>query len=168
MVTYLLDNGVRGIMVPQVEQVETVLRMSAHVRYRDGRSLGSTTRAAKFGNVPKPEYGEWVDEALALLPMVETAAGLEIVDDLARLDEVTAITIGPGDLAASLDTEFGSEAHQKAIDDVFAAAEAHDCPVGIFVGSETDLDQYRDRAAFVVYGSDIGLLAAEYQRVLGA
>ncbi|WP_231188174.1 aldolase/citrate lyase family protein [Haladaptatus sp. DYF46] len=167
MITYLFDFGVRGVMLPQVESAATVREASTHVRYEDGRSLGSTTRAAKFGNVPKGEYAEYVNDELALLPMIETVAGLEALDEIARLDAITAIAIGPGDLAWSLDVPFGSEAHQDAIDHVFDVAAENDCAVGIFVGSAEDIERYRDRAAFVVYGSDVGIVTSHFESVLG-
>lgn len=167
MITYLLDSGVRGIMLPQIEDAAAVRGASSHVRYSDGRSLASTSRAAKFGNVSKKDYADYVNEELALLPMIETEAGVDAADEIAVLDEVTALTIGPGDLAWSLDVTIGSDAHSAAIDRVFEVGTAHDCPVGIFVASPEDIERYADRAAFVIYGSDIGILSAHYHEVLG-
>lgn len=166
-VTRMLDSGVRGIMLPQVEDAATVAEMSSHVRYRDGRSLGSSTRAARFGNVPKAEYADYVNEELALLPMVETAAGVEAAGDVAAAEGTTALAVGPGDLAWSLDVPFGSDAHRAAVDRTFDAAAEHDCPVGIFVGTEENLRRYAGRAAFVVYRTDVSILTSHYEDALG-
>lgn len=166
LVTILLDAGVRGIMIPQVEEPETVAEISSHVRYEDGRSLGSYTRAARFGNVPKSRYAEYVNEELALLPMIETAAGLDAVEELAAMEEVTALTIGPGDLAWSLDVPFDSEAHHEALDRIYEAAADQGCPVGMF-GSKAHIEKYEDRAAFFVHGSDVGVATDYFEDLLG-
>ena len=166
-VTFLLDLGVRGIVIPQVETPEVVQEMSSHVRYADGRSLGSYTRAARFGNVPKDRYAAYVNEELALLPMIETVAGLDAVDDLASMDEVTALTIGPGDLAWSLGVPFDSEEHVEAIDEIFDRAAAYDCPVGIFAPTVAHVERDLDRAAFLVHSSDVSLATAHFETLLG-
>jgi 2-keto-3-deoxy-L-rhamnonate aldolase RhmA len=166
MVTYLLDCGVRGIMVPQVEDPDTVREMSTHVRYRDGRSIASTSRASGFGAKDFEAYVEYVNDDLALLPMIETRAGLESVDAIAALDETTAIVVGPGDLAFSLDTDIGSDHHRAAIDSVFEAAGAHDCAVGIFVSSQAELREFEDVASFVIYGKDVEFVTDHISAVL--
>lgn len=166
LVTFLLDAGVRGIMVPQVEEPETVREISSHMRYEDGRSLSSYSRAARFGNVPKQRYAEYVNGELALLPMVETTAGLDAVDDLAAMEEVTALTIGPGDLAWSLDVPYDSAAHRDAIDEVFERAATHDCPVGLFTPDVSEVERYRDRAAFLIHGSDVSITAGYFEELL--
>lgn len=166
-ITPLLDHGVRGIMLPQVESPQIVKEASSHIRYEDGRSLGSTTRAARFGQVPKSRYAEYVNDELALLPMIETRAGLENVEQIAQMEEVTAIAIGPGDLSWSLDTTPGTETFTEAINKIFEAATKNDCPVGIFVSTQEELEQYSQRAAFAIYGSDIGFLLSHYKTALG-
>lgn len=166
LITFLLDIGVRGIMLPQVENPGTVREISAHMRYRDGRSLGSYTRAARFGNVPKQRYAEYVNEELALLPMIETAAGLNSVGELAGMDEVTALTIGPGDLAWSLDVPYDSEEHFEAIDRIFEEAAANDCRVGLFAPEVSHVERYMERAAFLVHGSDVSITTGHFDRLL--
>ena len=167
MITAFLDFGISGIVLPQVEDPETVKEASSHMRYQDGRSLGSYTRAARFGNVPKQTYAEHVNERMALLPMIETQAGMDAVDEIAALPETTALAIGPGDLSWDLGVEFGSEPHQDAITEIFETASDHDCPVGIFVPSEAEIDRNWDRAAFLIYSSDISVLTAAYSDVFG-
>jgi len=166
MITYLLDLGARGIVLPQVETEERVKRASSHVRYADGRSLGSTTRAAQFGDFEKEAYIDYVNRDLALLPMVETVAGIENAEALAAMDEVTALLIGPGDLAHSLGTQFWSDEHLDAISRIFDAADAQACPAGIFVSTETQLADVADRITFTVYGNDVGIATGHLEVVL--
>ena len=166
MITYLLDVGVRGICVPQVESAETVREASSHVRYRDGRSLGTTTRAARFGAVPREEYIDYVDTELALLPMIETVAGVENAENITSMDEVTGVLVGPGDLAHAIGATFGDERHRRTIDELFDTAASNDCPVGIFVSSVEELERYRSRASLLVYGKDLEMVTSHVTEVL--
>jgi len=166
MTTSLLDLGVSGICIPQVESPETVREASSHVRYRDGRSLGTTTRAARFGAVPREAYVEHVDTELALLPMIETEAGVRNAGTIASMPEVTGVLVGPGDLAHSIGAGFGDDRHRRTIDGIFDAAAANDCPAGIFVSSVAELERYRPRASFLVYGKDLEMVTAHVTDVL--
>lgn len=166
MITYLLDLGVRGIVLPQVESPEYVKEVSSHVWHDHGRSLGTTTRAARFGDFDRSEYIDYVNEHLALIPMVETTAGLETAEALAAMDEVTALLVGPGDLAHSLGTEFWSDAHLDAVGRVFAAAAANEIPAGIFVSAEQHIADVKDRTSFVIYGKDIGIVTDHIEEVV--
>lgn len=166
MITSLLDLGVRGIVLPQVETEERVKRASSHVRYADGRSLGTTTRAAQFGAFEKSAYVDYVNDELALLPMIESEAGIENAAALAAMDEVTALLIGPGDLAHSLGTKFWSDDHLVAIERVFDAAEEHECPTGIFVSTEEQLADVADSVSFTIYWKDIGIVTDHLEGIV--
>lgn len=167
LITYFLDMGVSGIVIPQVTDPETVVEASSHVRYQDGRSLGSYSRAARFGEVPKDRYAAHVNENLALIPMIETVAGMEQAAAIAARPETSAIAIGPGDLAWDLGYEFGSDPHRDAIDEVIETVTGEGCPVGIFVGTESALERYRGPAAFVIYSSDVTILMDAYKEIVG-
>lgn len=158
MITYLLDFGVRGIVLPQVETKERVRRASSHVRYADGRSLGTTTRAARFGDFERTDYIEYVNNDLALLPMIESRTGVGNAETIAAMDEVTALLIGPGDLAHSLNTEFWSDKHLEAIHRVFDAADAQNCPAGIFLSTEQQLADVAEHITFTIYQKDVGIV----------
>ncbi len=167
LITGFLDFGVSGIVLPQIEARAPVREASSHMRYRDGRSLGSFTRAARFGEVPKETYAEHVNERLALLPMIETAAGMEAVEEIAAMPETTAITIGPGDLAWSLGVEFGGPEHHAAITEIFERSAEQDCPVGLFVPSTAEFERNRGRAAFLIYSSDVSILMKHFSEQFG-
>lgn len=167
MITYLLDIGVAGIMLPQIESTETVVEAGSHVRYRDGRSIATTSRAASFGAQPRERYVEYVDRDVALLPQLESEAGVEIAGEVADLAETTTIAIGPGDLSRSLGADPGDAVVEEAIDDVFDAANRSGCGAGIFVGDPAGIERYEDVASFVIYNSDVGLLMNHFEELLG-
>lgn len=168
MITYLLDIGVSGIMLPQVEDPETVREASEHVRFRDGRSLSTTSRGANFGDTGRGRYIEHVNEELALIPQIETEDGVEVVDEVAQLAESTVVAIGPGDLAKSMGATPGGPEVDETIDAIFEIAGRNNYDAGIFVGDEVGIERYEDRASFIICNSDIGLLMSEFDRLLAA
>src|SRR5262249_19758742 len=94
----VLDAGVDGVIVPAVESAAQAgeLVQAAHFPPRGRRSQG-LARAALLGPRDQP----------LLLPMVETRAGLDHLDDILGVDGVDGIFLGPCDLTLSLGRESG-------------------------------------------------------------
>jgi len=166
MVTWSLDLGAKAIMLPQIESPTHVEEALKHVHYRKGRSLSTSSRAADFGYQDREEYIDFVDEELTLLPQIESVTGVECLEEILTFDEITDIAIGPGDLAFTMGVSYGSDEHRAMIERIFEIAHGHDCRVGTFVGSKSDLDRYAERASFVVYSSDIDILTSNVERLL--
>lgn len=166
MVTSLFDMGVSGVMLPQVEDAAIVREAATHTRFEAGRSLSTASRAAAYGGDDREEYVDFVDTQLALVPQIETTAGVESAAEITRLDEVTAIAIGPGDLAKSLGVDMGAPEHRETIDRIFDIAAENDCNAGIFVGSPSDLERYAAEAAYLIYRSDMGIVTSHLNEIL--
>ena len=167
MITYLLDTGVAGIMLPQIEDPEFVVEAGSHTRYRHGRSLGTTNRAAEYGAVDRSEYIDHVDQNIALLPQLESADSIERAAEIAQLEETTALAIGPGDLSKTLGVQPGDPEVLDAVDRIFEIGAENDCNVGTFVGTPEGIERYRDDAAFIIYNSDVCLLMDHFDELLG-
>lgn len=166
MVTYLFDMGVSGVMLPQVEGTSIIREAATHTRFEAGRSLSTASRAATYGGDNREEYINFVNTQLALVPQIETTEGVDAVEEITRMDEVTAIAIGPGDLAKSLGVDMGSPEHQDTIEQIFDVATENDCKAGIFVGSPSDLERYADEAAYMIYNSDVGIVTSHLNEIL--
>jgi 2-keto-3-deoxy-L-rhamnonate aldolase RhmA len=166
MVTYLFDTGVSGVMLPQVEDTAIVREAATHTRFEAGRSLSTGSRAATYGGDDREAYIDFVNTQLALVPQIETTAGVDAVEEITGMDEVTAIAIGPGDLAKSLGVDMGDPDHRDAIERIFDIAAENDCKAGIFVGSPSDLQRYADKAAYMIYRSDISIVTAHLSEIL--
>ena len=75
---------------------------------------------------------------------IESRAGLAAAGEIAAVDGVDGIFIGPSDLAAGLG-QLGNPGHpsvQAAIADVFASAQAAGKPIGILAPAEADARRY--------------------------
>ncbi|GAA5239066.1 hypothetical protein BMMON2_18880 [Burkholderia mallei] len=97
-----------------------------------------------------------------MLVQVETRAGLDAIDAIARVDGVDGVFIGPADLAADLG-HLGEPAHpdvQAAIDRAIAAIAAAGKAAGILSADPAAARRYLEAGAtFVAVGVDTTLLA---------
>jgi len=121
----------------------------------------STSRASGFGT--NQRYLAEAHEKTGVIVQIESADGLAAIEQIAAVDGVDALFIGPADLAGSLG-HLGDPRHaevQAAIDDALRRIRAAGKPAGIFALDADDAARrIADGAAFVSVGSDIGLLAA--------
>ncbi|AKM47700.1 HpcH/HpaI aldolase [Edwardsiella anguillarum] len=99
----VLDLGAHGIVLPQVESIAEVTAARDAMRFpplgRRGITGGGVTG---FGTRPLDAYCRQANQGLMLIPMIESAAGLAILDDLLALDGVAMILEGALDMALSL------------------------------------------------------------------
>lgn len=98
----ILDLGAQSLLVPYVQSAEEARAAVAAVRYPPGgiRGIAGLTRASRFGRIPG--YAKRAHEEICLLVQVETRKSLDAIEDIAAVDGVDGIFIGPGDLSASL------------------------------------------------------------------
>lgn len=159
-VNTVLDVGAAGVMIPQVEDVETVKRVTAEIRYDQNRSFAMSTRAGRFSSLNIDEYIEYVHEEVVVVPQIETEAGLDSVEKIAAFDSVTALMIGPADLSLSLDVSKESDKFAAAVDRIVGAANEAGCGVGIYVKTTAEIEAYEDQMTYLVYKSDISMAAS--------
>ncbi|MGG5413172.1 HpcH/HpaI aldolase family protein [Edwardsiella tarda] len=99
----VLDLGAHGIVLPQVESIEQVRTARDAMRFpplgRRGITGGSVTG---FGSRPLDDYLHQANQGLVLIPMIESPAGLALLDELLALEGVSMILEGALDLALSL------------------------------------------------------------------
>lgn len=93
-----LDAGAAGIIIPLVETVDEARRAVEACRYppRGRRSYGPF-RANIAGGRGTAEI-----EDVACIVMIETADGLANVEEIAKVDGLTALYVGPADLSIAL------------------------------------------------------------------
>ena len=160
-VGHLLDLGVEGVMFPRLETPEEVRAALAHLWYppRGDRGIAGYNRARRFGG--DGLTGDEVNEGILAVVQVESVTALENLDEIAALDGVDALFIGPADLSAALGVagQLEHPVFQDALDKVVAAATRNDIAAGIFVGDPTQVPTYRNRGfRFLSVGSDSSLL----------
>lgn len=106
-----LDMGVEGILVPTVESADEARAIVAATRYRPHgghRGVGyPECRAANWG-LAELEYPANYRENLLVGVIVETRRGFENVKEIAAVDGVDIVFLGPGDLMADIVDDFAA------------------------------------------------------------
>jgi 2-keto-3-deoxy-L-rhamnonate aldolase RhmA len=150
-IKWALDAGAAGIIVPMVSSSAEVERLAQMALYppRGQRSFGPAL--AVYSN-PDPastvaQYLTDTSPKLALIPMIESASGLQHLKEIAAHDAVTAIFVGPVDLRMSLGLlgGDGNEAvYLRALADIVRVSHDFHKAVGIFAANS---DACRKRSA---------------------
>lgn len=159
----LLDLGVRSLLLPMVESAEQAVALVRATRYPPAgiRGVGgSLARASQWLRIP--DYLHAADAQMCVVCQVESAGGVDAAFDIASVDGVDAVFVGPSDLAAALG-HLGNPGHpdvQAAIATAFAAIRAAGRPGGVFASTIADVTRYRELGAtLIAAGSDLPLFA---------
>ncbi len=158
-----LDIGTQTLLIPFVESVEEAKRAASYVRYPPTgvRGVASMHRANRYGRIADYLYA--ADAEICLLVQVETKRALDQLEEIAAVDGIDGVFIGPSDLAASMG-HLGNPAHpevQEAILGVPERMRQVGKPVGTLSPAEEQARRYIDAGfIFVSVGSDLALLAS--------
>lgn len=156
-----LDAGVGGIMVPNVNTAEQARHVVEACKYAPAGIRGAFggMRAMKYGF--NPGYYDSAFEELVIAVQVENAGAIDNIPEIAAVDGIDVIFIGPRDLSATLGklNLFDDPEVKGQIDRAAAAI----LKSGKLLGSTAISGKVaRDMAGrgyrFIVGGSDVGLL----------
>lgn len=123
----LLDVGVKGLIVPNVQSVEDMKTLISYAKYYPLGERGfCPTRKDGWGfDMPDavPEIMSRFNEETLLIPQCETVGALEAIEEITALDGVDGIFVGPFDLSISMGIpgQFQSEAFQAALTRILCA-----------------------------------------------
>jgi 2-keto-3-deoxy-L-rhamnonate aldolase RhmA len=165
-VALLLDNGVTGIVYPDIETAAQARRAVEVCRFPPlgKRSVAGGYLHFDYRNPPLDQAVRKLDEACLLVCMIETPAGLSNVEEIAAVAGVDVLHLGSNDLLAAMGKagRFDDPALVEAQERVIAAARKH----GKFAGCGGNRDVARQveairrGAQFVTTQTDIGFLLA--------
>jgi 2-dehydro-3-deoxyglucarate aldolase len=161
MIKRLLDIGFYNFLMPFVESGDQARAVVAATRYppQGIRGIGTAHRSNRYGY--EADYFGRINDNICVTVQIESVKGLSNIDDIAAVDGVDGLFIGPSDLSAALG-HLGQPSHpdvQKAIERIVASAKAHGKPTGILAPVEKDARRYLDMGmTFVAVGGDTGLL----------
>jgi 4-hydroxy-2-oxoheptanedioate aldolase len=163
VIKQLLDLGVEVLLIPMVESAAQARALVAATRYPpEGiRGVGSAlARASRWNRATG--YLKQATSSVSLLVQVESRAGLDAIPDIAAVDGVDGIFLGPADLAAALG-HLGEQSHPEvtsAVEDAIKAITAAGKPAGVNAFPVELADRYLTAGArFILVGADVTLLA---------
>ncbi len=162
----LLDAGCSNFLIPFIENAEQAAAAVAATRYppQGVRGVSVSHRGNRYG--AETDYFKEVNSNIAVLAQIENRAGVEAAAEIAEVDGIDCLFIGPSDLAAAYG-HFGNPNHpevQQAIAAVHATAIAAGKACGILSPAEADARRYIEMGMnFVGVGSDLGVLRMQSQ-----
>ncbi len=159
----VLDAGAAGVLVPRVSTAEQARAAVKATRYPPlgARGVGPG-RAAAYG-YRIPDYLAKANDELLLAIQVETAEGLTNIAEIAAVDGVDLLFIGPGDLSVSIDAmgPTGKDRLDAAIRTITETTLAAGRAVGIFRPSPDDIGAWFEAGiSFFILASDTMFLGA--------
>lgn len=159
----VLDLGAQNLLVPMISSADEARAVVEAVRYppRGKRGVGSAlARSARWNRIE--DYLANADSYVSVTVQIETAAGVEAAAEIAGVDGVDAVFVGPSDLAASMGL-LGRQSHPDVVaaaHRTFAAVHASGKPVGVNAFDPATAQAYIDAGAgFVLVGADVAMLA---------
>ena len=166
----LLDNGVMGIVVPDVSTADQARAAVATCKFAPvgARSVSGGYPMFDFRAVPLAESVPELNDKTLVICMIETVEGLNNIEEIAAVPGVDVLHIGCNDLLMNmgLPGAFGSPPIMAAMEKIIAAANRN----GKFAGLGGDRDPgrqahfIRQGVKFVTTQTDIAMLSAEATR----
>ena len=103
-ISRILDMGASGVQIPMVNTAEQARELVQKVRYPCSGQRGSafSSRAAGYGAFGGTPHTQRSNEGIALIAMVETPEAVANAADIASVDGIDAVFVGPNDLAHSM------------------------------------------------------------------
>ena len=169
LIKQYLDLGVQTLLIPMVETAEQARTLVAATRYppQGVRGVGSAlARASRWNSIP--DYLHRANDEVCLLVQVESRAGLGQLAEIAAVEGVDGVFIGPADLGASLG-HLGDPGHPEVVEAIGGAVaqlRALGTPAGI-LSSDPDASRGYLSAGctFVAVGVDTTLLSGAARRL---
>lgn len=154
VVGWVLDQGVAGVMLPRIESVDDAKECVSYFDYppKGQRGVASYTRSAGWGSHSVQDTARGV-----CMIQIETRGALESVSEIANLDGVDSLFVGPLDLSFALDApeDFDAPIFVDAVRTVVKAARAASIPVGSLISNPARIASMRDYGMdFLALGSD--------------
>jgi 2-dehydro-3-deoxyglucarate aldolase/4-hydroxy-2-oxoheptanedioate aldolase len=158
----ILDLGADGLMIPRLEATDDVRATVDWMRYppEGTRGVAAGTRGAGYSTVGHPEIRSINERVLGVF-QVESRAAVAAADELAAIDGVDVLFVGPADLSHEMGIpgELADPRFVGALERVASAAAAHGKAAGMLVRDASEVEAYLARGyRFLAIGSDSGLI----------
>jgi 2-keto-3-deoxy-L-rhamnonate aldolase RhmA len=172
-ITRLLDVGIYNLHCPQVDTPEHAAEIVAASKYTPEGSRGMS--GASPGNdfdvsMPVMDRLKFTNDQVFITVMFESAEAFEHLDEIASMDGIDALTLGPQDLAQDLGV-FGTPDQAKVLDEkrhqIVEAANKYGKTCAMLVADAEQARQWRDAGVLVVnYSTEVSVLMEGYRSAL--
>lgn len=167
-----MDTGAQGVQVPLVTSAEDADAAVRSVKYwpRGTRGLAGV-RAASYGQEePLADYVVQANEETLVVIQIETRDALEHVPQIAAVDGVDVVFIGPTDLSQTLGVP-GQTSHplvEEAFDTIVRGMVGSPAALGVLVPDAEGARRWRERGARYIAVTIDSLLVRSARELLAA
>ncbi len=163
LVKRVLDAGAETIMLPFVQDADEARAAVANAKYPPvgRRGVAAVHRGSRFGRVP--DYLRRANDEVFVIVQLETPEAIMALPEIAAVEGIDALFVGPGDLSASMG-HIGNIAHpdvQLLIEKAAREAAKAEKPIGI-VGPNPDMVR-----RFIGYGYSFAAVASDLAMMTG-
>ena len=169
LIKRVLDAGAQTLMIPFVQTVDEARKAVAACKYppQGVRGMAAMSRGSRFGTVK--DYFKVANQGVSVLVQIESPEAMARIDEIAAVDGVDSIFMGPGDLSGAMG-HTGNLMHPEVVALMSAGVKrchAAGKPVGTVGGTAEAVATYR-AAGFDYIGvaSDMGLMMRQCAAIL--
>ena len=159
-----LDWGADGIMVPHVDTAEAAQAVVRAVRFppHGTRGYSRSVRACEYGlEIPD------VSVQPLILAQIESAQAVDNVHEIAAVDGVDTLFVGPADLSFDLKASGSALSYESCLTKVAAAAKEAGKQAGILNRNEADADALAAQGyTLQAVDSDTAILRQRYKELV--
>jgi 2-dehydro-3-deoxyglucarate aldolase/4-hydroxy-2-oxoheptanedioate aldolase len=170
LVKQAMDAGAETLMLPFIQTVEEARAAVSYMRYppHGVRGVAAVHRGSRFGSLPG--YLQNAHERAFSILQLETPEAIADLENIAGVEGVDAVFVGPGDLSAAMG-HIGNIAHpevQQLIAHAAKAAAKAGKPIGIVGANPAMVGTFLDYGySFAAVASDLALMTSQARGWLG-
>lgn len=155
----LLEDGATALMIPQVNTAGRARQLVEAVKFPPlgERGLDGSGLDAGFWVKKAPDYPQLANRETALIVQIETPLGVENTEEIAAVDGVDIVFMGPGDLSLRLGCQpsLQDPVLRAALEHMASACRSRRKPWGFPAGSIEDAKALIDTGVqFINFGSE--------------
>lgn len=162
-ISRVLDMGAAGVMCPKVNNAIEAKKVINGLHYPPfgNRGVAKMVRATGFGQNFQAYYDASKESLLGII-QIETVEALNHLDEIAALEGVDVLFIGPADLSMELGIfgQFDNPIFVNALQRIILAAQKAGKSTGILFFNPDDYQKYHDMGIrFIACGADATFVA---------
>ena len=152
-----------GVVVPYVEDLELCKRLAAAAVYRPlkGAALDQVLAGGQWPSDATEEYIEEKCKDTVFIPMIESVAGVDNLDEICSIAGVVAVFVGPNDITVNMGipNEYDHPDLIAMLQRIIDTANMHHVAAGCWFGNEDQaIRTIRQGARLVVFSNDALML----------
>jgi 2-keto-3-deoxy-L-rhamnonate aldolase RhmA len=168
-ITRLLDAGVWGLHIPQVDTPDIAREVVHAARYSPMGMRGMAGPGPQNDfevSSDRTSQSAFLNEQVHITAMLESAEAFRHLEEIVSTPGIDAVTLGPGDLAQDLGV-FGAPEQRKVIDEhrerLIQSALKHGKDIAMMVPSVEEAKRWNQAGVkIIVYASDVDILMKGY------